>query len=119
MNLDFKNENWFFQYWRPAIAWSYLVICCFDFCLTPLLLGLFCWWTKTPLIMWDPITLKGGGIYHASMGAITGVTAYSRGREKIAALQNPSDDGDHDDKDKDKDHKDDLPPGTRRQGDDC
>lgn len=37
--------------------------------------------------MWDPITLKGGAVYHASMGAICGVTSWSRGKEKIAALQ--------------------------------
>lgn len=114
MNLDFKNENWFFQYWRPAMAWSYLVICVFDFCLTPILLAIFCYWTKTPLIVWDPITLKGGGIYHASMGAITGVTAWSRSQEKLAFLQKPDDDHHDDD---DKDHHDD-PSGNRRQGDD-
>lgn len=118
MGFDFKNENWFFSYWRPAIAWSYLVICVFDFWITPLLLGVYCWATKTPLIMWVPITLQGGGIYHASMGGIIGVTAWSRGQEKMATIQNTSPDDDHDDH-HDDDHHDDPPPAGRRQGADC
>jgi hypothetical protein len=83
-----NDENWFFKYWRPAMAWSYLVVTMFDFLLFPILIALYCYYTKTPMIIWDPITLKGGAVYHASMGAVCGVTAWSRGREKIASLQN-------------------------------
>jgi hypothetical protein len=38
---------------------------------------------------WLPITLGGGGLFHVAMGAVLGVTAWSRGQEKIAgAAQN-------------------------------
>lgn len=81
------NENWFFKYWRPAMAWSYLVVTMFDFLFFPIFMAVYAYYTKTPIIIWDPITLKGGAVYHASMGAVCGVTAWSRGREKIASLQ--------------------------------
>ena len=83
-----KNEKWFSRYWRPAMAWQYLVVCIFDFMLAPIGLAIFCYYTKTPFNGWEPLTLKGGGLYHASMAVITGVTAWSRGQEKIASMNN-------------------------------
>lgn len=43
------------------------------------------------IIQWNPLTLQGGGLYHLAMGAVIGITAWSRGQEKIIwmhALQN-------------------------------
>ena len=37
-------------------------------------------------IGWDPLTLKGAGMFHLSFGAILGVSAYTRGQEKIRRL---------------------------------
>lgn len=85
-----KKENWIFKYWRPAMGWQYFIVCLFDFMLAPFFLGLLSYLTKTPLQPWHPITLEGGAVYHASMGAVTGVTAWSRGQEKIAVINNSS-----------------------------
>lgn len=32
---------------------------------------------------WDPITLGGGGLFHVAMGAVLGITAYGRTKEKL------------------------------------
>jgi len=78
------NDTKFHRYWRPAMGWSYLIVCLWDFLLAPLF---FTWWaakTKTSFEMWKPLTLAEGGLYHLAMGAIVGVTAWSRGQEKIS-----------------------------------
>lgn len=33
---------------------------------------------------WDPLTLKGAGLFHLAMGAVLGVAAWSRGQEKMS-----------------------------------
>ena len=35
---------------------------------------------------WAPITLQGGGLFHVAMGAVLGVSAWSRGQEKMAGV---------------------------------
>jgi hypothetical protein len=37
-------------------------------------------------IAWDPLTLKGAGLFHLAFGAILGVSAYTRGQEKIRRM---------------------------------
>lgn len=32
---------------------------------------------------WSPLTLQGAGLFHLAMGGILGVTAWSRGQEKM------------------------------------
>jgi hypothetical protein len=32
---------------------------------------------------WDPITLSNGGMYHMAMGAIIGISAWGRTKEKV------------------------------------
>ena len=36
-----------------------------------------------PIEPWDPLTLQGAGLYHIAMGAVLGVAAWTRGKEKI------------------------------------
>lgn len=67
------------------MAWQYLIVCSWDFMLAPIAASLFAYWTNTPVITWTPLTLQGGGVYHLSMGAIVGVTSWSRTKEKITA----------------------------------
>jgi len=83
-----RQEHWFFKSWRPAVAWCYLFLCMFDFFVAPTLLGVYCWFAHVPYIPWEPITIKGGAILHASLGGISGITAWSRGKEKIACIDN-------------------------------
>ena len=82
------DDTWIKHYWRPAIAWSYLLICLFDFIIFPSLSYAYAYYTKTPYVQWDPLTLKLSGFYHLSMGAIIGVSSWTRGQEKIQRLSN-------------------------------
>ena len=84
-----EKEHWSQRFWRPAIAWSYLAICLFDFMVAPILTGILSIITGKAMIAWVPLTLQNGGLYHIAMGAVTGVTAWSRGKEKITAMQTP------------------------------
>lgn len=82
------EDSWIKHFWRPAIAWQYLAVCLFDFMLAPIMLTIFAYVTGTPYIAWTPLTLQMNGFYHLSMGAIVGVSSWSRGQEKITKIQN-------------------------------
>jgi len=84
------DENWLQKYWRPAMAVQYFIICLFDFMAAPIGLAIYSAIRDIPYIVWHPLTLEGGGLYHISMGAILGVTAWTRGQEKIVSIQNNS-----------------------------
>lgn len=79
------SDDWFFRKWRPAMAWMYVAICIFDFILGPFFYAWFAWYTKdfAKFGEWQPLTLMGGGLFHASMGAILGVTVWGRTQEKL------------------------------------
>lgn len=77
------QEHWIKAYWRPAMAWSYAVICLFDFLVAPIMVMSFNYLVKGDYVQWDPITLKESGFYHMAMMAILGVAAWTRGLEKI------------------------------------
>jgi hypothetical protein len=79
------EESWVKQYWRPAIAWQYFTVCIFDFIIFPLFDFSLGYYLKTDN-NWDPITLKDGGFYHIAMAAIIGVSAWTRGQEKITKV---------------------------------
>jgi hypothetical protein len=82
------THSWFDQSWRPSLAYSYLFICIFDFVLAPILWSVVQVIQQTNVIQWNPITLQGAGLYHLSMGAILGVSAYGRSKEKLASINN-------------------------------
>lgn len=86
-----KQETDFNRKWRPAVAWTYMVICLFDFLAAPILWSLLqTLYHGSVTIQWDPITLRGAGLFHLSMGAVLGVTAYGRTQEKVAAMPTPA-----------------------------
>jgi hypothetical protein len=72
------------ELWRPLMAWNYAIIVLFDFMLGPILLGIYSVATHQPYIQWQPLTIQGGGMFHIAMGAVIGVSAWSRGQEKIS-----------------------------------
>ena len=75
---------WLKTYWRPAIAWVYLITCVFDFILFPIAWSILqAYFSGTVDTAWTPITLHGAGLYHMAMGAAIGISAYSRGKEKL------------------------------------
>jgi hypothetical protein len=73
--------------WRPMMAWSYMLVCVFDFMVGPIIFNTLQYLEEgTNISMWQSITLQGGGLYHLSMGAIVGVSAFGRTKEKLAAI---------------------------------
>ena len=81
------NVNWINNRWRPAMAWLYLAVCACDFMLYPVLWSILQAVTKGAVTQeWQPLTLQGAGLFHLAMGAILGITAYGRSREKLAGV---------------------------------
>jgi hypothetical protein len=83
------TEDWMTTRWRPMMAIQYMIVCLFDFMGAPIL------WSLVQVIgsgsvetPWTPLTLQGAGFYHVAMGAILGITALTRGQEKIARIEN-------------------------------
>lgn len=102
------SKRWFdwIANWRHVAAYVYMFICLFDFVIMPLItVALNTRLTDAALVAlvrtmhptaqvealkilhasysWDPITLKEAGMFHISFGAILGVAAFTRGKEKI------------------------------------
>ena len=86
--MKIQDEHWIKSYWRPAMGWLYMLICFVDFVLSPALTMFL------PAILkglgvtieysaWESLTLTNGGMIHIAFGAILGVAAWSRGKEKI------------------------------------
>lgn len=83
-----KSESWLQKYWRPMMAVAYMAIILFDFIVAPIL------WSILQMIaagavtlQWAPLTLLSGGIFHAAMGAVLGISAFTRGKEKVERLR--------------------------------
>lgn len=80
------SSDWISVKWRPMMGIMYMVVCVFDFILFPIA------WSVGQAILhqtvteWDPLTLKGAGLFHMAMAAVLGVAAWSRGQEKITAM---------------------------------
>jgi hypothetical protein len=82
-----KSETWIDSQWRPTMGWVYIAICVFDFMAAPILWSILQATVHgTVTSQWDPITLKGAGLFHLAMGTILGVTSYGRTREKMASM---------------------------------
>lgn len=83
-------EDWMQRKWRPMMGWQYMFVCVFDFVLFPILFTIVQFWEIQPqndaFRQWIPITLSNGGLYHLAMGAVLGITAWSRGQEKMAGV---------------------------------
>jgi hypothetical protein len=81
-----EKENWINNRWRPMMGWMYFVVCITDFILFPVLWAIFKASVGETVTAWEPLTLQGAGLFHVAMGAILGVTAWSRGREKMMGV---------------------------------
>lgn len=100
---DSKVEYITKTYWRPVMAWIYMAICIFDFILMPLYtlrktvspeqaveIALKMPEKDRAMVLqiysksfsYNPMTLGEGGFIHIAFGAILGVAAWTRGREK-------------------------------------
>lgn len=77
-------ENWINTKWRPAMGWTYMLTCLFDFVVTPVLWGYLQYYANGRVEQqWVPLTLQGGAVYHLAMGAVLGISAYGRTQEKL------------------------------------
>jgi hypothetical protein len=78
-----EPEHWMKSYWRPAMGWLYMLTCFCDFVAFPVMWGVIQAMTNHQVTtQWNPITLQGAGLYHLAMGAILGIAAYGRTKEK-------------------------------------
>jgi hypothetical protein len=89
-NNEIKQDDWIQSHWRPAMAVAYIVIIIFDFVVGPI------FWSLAQIvgggtvgIQWVPLTTTAGGVFHAAMGAVLGVTAWTRGQEKVEKIRHP------------------------------
>lgn len=86
MNELFDKEDWTIRKYRPMMAWMYMAICTFDFIIAPILFAITQLSTEN-MVQWQPLTMKAGGLFHLAMGAIIGVSAWSRGQEKMRYME--------------------------------
>jgi hypothetical protein len=87
---DKKTEDWMTKKWRPMMAIMYMSVCAFDFIVAPILWAVVQFWETSAandaFRQWSPLTLQGAGLFHMAMGAVLGITAWSRGQEKLAGV---------------------------------
>ena len=80
--------EWMQKYWRPSAAFMYITCCLCDFAIFPIMFTVVQFWeeqaSNDAFRQWVPITLQGGGLFHVSMCAVLGVSAYGRTQEKLA-----------------------------------
>ena len=82
---DKESEHWVNSKWRPAMGWLYMSTCFADFILFPVLWSLLQALNHGQVTsQWQPLTLQGAGLYHIAMGAVLGIAAYGRTKEKVA-----------------------------------
>lgn len=82
--LDKDATDWINKKWRPVMGWVYMGTCTCDFVLFPILWSLLQALSKGSVTsQWQPLTLQGAGLYHIAMGAVLGIAAYGRTKEKV------------------------------------
>ena len=84
-SVENTNTDWINKKWRPVMGWMYMMVCVCDFTIFPIL------WSILQAIshgsvtnQWQPLTLQGAGLFHVAMGAVLGIAAYGRTKEKVA-----------------------------------
>jgi hypothetical protein len=81
---DKESSDWINKKWRPAMGWMYMLTCTVDFVVFPVLWSLLQALSKGSVTsQWQPLTLQGAGLYHIAMGAVLGIAAYGRTKEKL------------------------------------
>ena len=84
-----KKEDWMNSKWRPMMGWMYMAVCACDFMLFPVLWSIHQALNHGQISsQWQPLTLQGAGLFHIAMGAVLGIAAYGRTKEKMAGAEN-------------------------------
>jgi len=85
--LDQGATDWINKKMRPMMGWIYMLTCTCDFVLFPVLWSLLQALSHGSVTsQWQPLTLQGAGLYHIAMGAVLGIAAYGRTKEKVAGV---------------------------------
>jgi hypothetical protein len=80
-----KDPKWMQNLWRPAMGWMYMFVCLCDMVIFPVLWSLLQAMVHGAVSsQWDPLTLRGAGLFHLAMGAVLGIAAFGRTQEKLA-----------------------------------
>jgi len=88
MKCHDTQPSWIRSRWRPLMAFVYMGIVIFDFIIAPIFWSLIQYYGAGDVAsQWTPLTLSAGGLFHASMGAVLGVSAFTRGQEKIQQVK--------------------------------
>ncbi len=85
------QEDFLTAKWRPAMGWSYMIICIVDMVIFPIAWSVAQVLTKQPISQWNPLTLQGAGLFHMAMGAVLGIAAFGRTQEKVAKIEHAPD----------------------------
>ena len=96
METPEKNQLWIREYWRPMMAFVYTGVIIFDFVIGPIFWSIIQYYALEQgnvALQWVPLTAAAGGLFHVAMGAILGVSAYTRGMEKIRGIEKDIEDG--------------------------
>lgn len=87
VELDKDATDWINKKMRPMMGWIYMLTCTCDFVLFPILWSILQALTHGNVTsQWQPVTLQGAGLYHIAMGAVLGIAAYGRTKEKVAGV---------------------------------
>jgi hypothetical protein len=71
------------------MGWMYMAVCVFDFIIFPILWSILQAVTNGSVTTpWQPLSLQGAGLFHIAMGAVLGIAAYGRTKEKIEGVSN-------------------------------
>jgi hypothetical protein len=84
--VENTNNHWINNKWRPAMGWMYMGVCVVDFVLFPVLWSILqAIYKGNVTSQWQPLTLQGAGLFHLAMGAVLGIAAYGRTKEKLGS----------------------------------
>ena len=82
------SEKWLQRNWRPLMALVYMIVILFDFVFAPISWSLLqALASGTVTLQWVPLSLGGGGLFYAAMGAVIGISAFTRGQEKLERIR--------------------------------
>lgn len=89
--VEQQKEDWMQKKWRPAMGWTYMLICLLDMAVFPVLWSVLQAVQGQAITQWQPLTLQGAGLFHIAMGAVLGIAAFGRTKEKVASTEAGSD----------------------------
>lgn len=82
-----RKGDWIRNYWRPIMAVVYMAIVIFDFIIGPIFWSVMQFYGGSVSVQWVPLTLAESGVFHMAMGGVLGVSAFTRGKEKIERIR--------------------------------